>query len=97
MGVTFRVSMRTELKAPTARTAATSEMKDFRMEPADMSGRVKDRMTTVRLMTDPMEMSKSPDIRLYCCARATKASGSVRISQLLRLNVFQKTGVRLPM
>src|SRR3954453_14218373 len=96
IGVTFSVSMRTELNAPTARTAATRAATDLTTEPPETSGRVNDKITTVRLITEPMDMSKSPEMRLYDCAIATKASGRVPISQLLRLKVFQNTEFWLP-
>src|SRR4051794_27961152 len=60
MAVTFRASIRSALNAPTASAATAQSAADFTMDPGVRSARVYDKITTVRLMTDPIEMSNSP-------------------------------------
>ena len=95
-GVTRSFSIKRLLNPPTATTATASRPRVAAIDDADRSGRVIDTRTTVKLITEPIEMSNRPASMVNCCPSATNASGSVSTSRLARLKLDQNTGDRDP-
>ena len=95
-GESRRPRMRVPLKTPTASPTPRHSTNPMMTSGADFPSTArKEAVTTVRLITEPTEMSKPPTSSALSCAMATSASGMVLRTRLWMLENARNVDDRL--